>query len=174
MVPSLIKVARRKKKISQEQLGFALGVNRATVSKYECGIITPSVEQAQKISAFLDIPFLDLVGIEPEDNNEEERIKLEKLIVEHLNKDKSFDLNKLLDIYFYDERGLRFKSDNEMFAELIDIYDGLSNEGQQKVIDYARDLAKIDLYKRLTEKADEGEDRSIGRGVNAVDQEERK
>ena len=61
----LIKEARRRKKLTQEQLAEQLGVQRAVVSKYETGRITPSVKQAQKIAAVLDFHLLDLIGIEP-------------------------------------------------------------------------------------------------------------
>ncbi len=134
--------------MTQEQLASQLCVQRAVVSKYETGRITPSLEQAQKISAILDIPFLDLIGIEPENNVELERKKLETFIIEHIGRTENFDLNKLLDVYFYDENGLRFRGDNIQIDEFINAYDKLNHEGQQKVLDYVLDLSKIDEYKK--------------------------
>ena len=134
--------------MTQEQLADALGVNRATVSKYENGAITPSIGQAQKISAILDIPFLDFVGIEPENNNNSERKKLESIILEYANQNENYDLEKLLDIYFYDENGLRFRGNSSRVDELIDAFDSLNEEGQQKAVERVEELTEIPKYQR--------------------------
>lgn len=57
--------ARKSAKLTQEQLAKELGVNRATVSKYETGEISPSVDQLIKICNILDVSFDELIGDEP-------------------------------------------------------------------------------------------------------------
>ena len=56
-----IREARKSAQITQEQLAKQLGINRATLSKYEKGIIEPSISQITKIAALLNIDWTDLV-----------------------------------------------------------------------------------------------------------------
>lgn len=58
--------ARKAAGFTQEQLAKKLGVNRATISKYETGEISPSVDQLIKISNILDVSFDELIGAEPD------------------------------------------------------------------------------------------------------------
>ena len=60
-----LRKARKAANFTQEQLAKALGVNRATVSKYETGEISPSVDQLIKICNILDVSFEELIGDEP-------------------------------------------------------------------------------------------------------------
>ena len=147
----LIKEARRRKKLTQEQLAEQLGVQRAVVSKYETGRITPSVKQAQKIAAVLDIPLLDLIGIEPEHNTELERTKLETLIEKFISQNENFDSNKLSDAYYYDENGFRFKGDGSPLEKLIHVFDKLNPEGQEKAVERVEELTEIPKYQRNKE-----------------------
>ena len=48
---------RKELKITQEKLAQILGVNRATISKYETGIVEPSISQLQTISSYLGVSF---------------------------------------------------------------------------------------------------------------------
>ncbi len=96
----LMQKARKKKKMTQEDLARALGVQRAVISKYETGRITPSVEQAKKISEILEVPFLDLVGMVPENDTEVERNRLLKVLTNYINSHKDFDLSKLQQCYY--------------------------------------------------------------------------
>ncbi|MCI9575295.1 MAG: helix-turn-helix transcriptional regulator [Clostridiales bacterium] len=50
-----IKEARKAAHFTQEQLADALGINRATLSKYETGEIEPSISQLQRIAQELHI-----------------------------------------------------------------------------------------------------------------------
>ena len=60
-----LRMARKAANFTQEQLAKALGVNRATVSKYETGEISPSVDQLIKICNILDVSFEELIGEDP-------------------------------------------------------------------------------------------------------------
>ena len=59
----ILKTARKSKGWTQEQLACALGVQRSVISKYENGIIEPSVTQLEKIATALDISPLELMDI---------------------------------------------------------------------------------------------------------------
>ena len=52
-----IRNARKAAGVTQEQLAEVLGINRATLSKYETGVIEPSVSQLKTIAAALRIDF---------------------------------------------------------------------------------------------------------------------
>ncbi len=58
---------RRENGFSQERLALLLGVTRQVVSKWECGMARPSVENLYRISEVYDIPIRELtVLLEPE------------------------------------------------------------------------------------------------------------
>lgn len=52
-----IKNARKAAGLTQEELAKELGINRATISKYEKGMIEPSISQLNKIAKILNMGF---------------------------------------------------------------------------------------------------------------------
>lgn len=57
-----IKTQRKKKKMTQEQLGEAIGVSKMTISKYERNIIdNMGREKIKALSTLLDIPIVDFL-----------------------------------------------------------------------------------------------------------------
>lgn len=59
---NLIKDARKQRGMTQSELAEKLGVNRATLSKYENGQIDPTASQLMKISEILGVPLYYLLG----------------------------------------------------------------------------------------------------------------
>jgi len=57
-----IRIARKVAGITQEQLAKSLGVNRATLSRYESGEIDPPSSQLQRIADTLDVSINELLG----------------------------------------------------------------------------------------------------------------
>lgn len=57
-----LRSVRKKANLTQAQLAEKLGINRATVSKYETGEIVPSVDQIINICGVLDVSFEELFG----------------------------------------------------------------------------------------------------------------
>ncbi len=55
-----IRKARKDAGLTQEELASRIGVNRATLSKYENGDIEPSISQLTKIAEALDISLLEI------------------------------------------------------------------------------------------------------------------
>lgn len=53
-----IQSVRKEKGVSQEDLARAIGVNRATLSKYETGAISPTVKMLGKIAEELGVSIL--------------------------------------------------------------------------------------------------------------------
>ena len=66
---------RKEKGLSQEELGFRLGVTRQTISKWELGQTTPEMDKLLELSKLFDVSIDDMVG------NEAEASKTEPLIV---------------------------------------------------------------------------------------------
>ena len=58
-----IRQARKAAKLTQEELAKMIGVNRATLSKYESGQIEPSLSQLRKIAHALNVPVTTLWGL---------------------------------------------------------------------------------------------------------------
>lgn len=58
---SKIRDYRKAAHVTQEELAKALGINRATLSKYENGQITPPLEQINNIAVLLNVRLTDLL-----------------------------------------------------------------------------------------------------------------
>ena len=57
-----IMIIRKEKGLSREELGQAIGTSGAIIGRYECGVITPSIEVIMRISDELKISIDYLVG----------------------------------------------------------------------------------------------------------------
>ena len=64
-----LKHIRKKNKISLEKLALAVGLTKATLSRYENGIIIPNLESARILAEYLGISIDWLVGLKEEDDN---------------------------------------------------------------------------------------------------------
>lgn len=62
-----IKNARKRLGMTQNELAKKLGINRATLSKYETGQIDPTVSQLMKIADALNLPLFDLFFADSDD-----------------------------------------------------------------------------------------------------------
>ena len=61
MPQNKIRTVRRAAKVTQDELAKQLGINRATVSKYENGEISLSLKMLRKIAAALHVDWTELV-----------------------------------------------------------------------------------------------------------------
>ncbi len=64
MVGKLIRATRKKRGMSQAELAEKIGVQRPVISKYENGLIEPSLSQLRKIAAALRVGIEVLQGID--------------------------------------------------------------------------------------------------------------
>lgn len=89
MLGDNIKILRRNKGFTQEELAVKLNVVRQTVSKWEKGLSVPDAEMLQKIADILEVDIKQLLGAEIEmerSNNEivEQLVKInEQLIIKN-------------------------------------------------------------------------------------------
>ena len=86
MKPEKIREARKRKGLTQEQLSKMLGVQRSVISKYETGLIVPSIPQLQKIAAALDVSVSSLLYDHAIDFNIENKKKSEGIAPEEFEK----------------------------------------------------------------------------------------
>ena len=66
MLGDRLREARKGAKLTQEELSKIIGVKRSVVSKYENGIIEPSISQLEKIAGALKVSPAYLLGNEIE------------------------------------------------------------------------------------------------------------
>lgn len=136
-----IRKERKAAGITQEQLAEALGINRATLSKYETGVIEPSVSQLKAISAALGIDFYVLAN---EIGNEWF--------------DAGFEFaeegNHIIDALTYEKRKKIGYSFSEYENQLINAFSLLNPSGQQEAVKRVEELAEIERYQKEKKTAD--------------------
>lgn len=86
MLGDNIKILRRNKGFTQEELAVKLNVVRQTVSKWEKGLSVPDAEMLQKIADILEVDIKQLLGAEIEmekSNNEivEQLVKINQQLI---------------------------------------------------------------------------------------------
>lgn len=172
---NLIREARKRQDMTQEDLARALGVKRALISKYENGIIEPSLSMLKKLANALKVTVGYLQG--------EEHITTQELLQALKNKDAEV-LSALIGIpgsviFLSDEDEAQLqeelnakrkeseknithlkwivrneysnafsKDDLDIVKQVISGLSQLNIEGQKKVIERVEELTEIPKYKK--------------------------
>ena len=137
-----IREARKAAKITQAELAAKLGINRATLSKYESGSIEPSVPQLKKIAQALQLEcWSDLVS------DDEKAQVIIKHITEGLKNTGSF--RKLSDSEAHKAGFLQFNSDADRLSYF---YSKLNDEGKRVAADRVQELSEIPKYRETPEE----------------------
>lgn len=150
-----IKDARKKAKLTQAQLAEKSGVATISIHQYESGKRKPRLEQLTRISNALGVHIFDLVGI----SEKMRQFKIEYGGLDALSPETDAKISELLSMdqfELYDVSSnetkkefwnILFESDTvpkfqlESNRRRIDfVLDQMSEEGQQKVADYAEDI----------------------------------
>ncbi len=71
MIGEQIAFYRKRKRMTQEQLGEALGVTNRTVSKWEAGVSSPGIDLVPALASALGISLDSLFGIEGKEESNE-------------------------------------------------------------------------------------------------------
>ena len=69
---------RKRRKLSQEAMGTAIGIDRSVISRWETGAAIPTIEQLKDLAAFFDVPVMFFLGTEEEGTGSPSERNLEK------------------------------------------------------------------------------------------------
>ena len=137
-----IKSLRESNGLTQEELGKAIGVNKATVNRYETGVIDIKRTVAIKLAEALDTTPAYLMGWDEDtkemtlrdlfENDPEWKERLEKF-----KNNPEYKKNLPIIVKTLQEVSSRYEEMPEDFVRLINYFQQLSNSGKEKVIDYA-------------------------------------
>lgn len=132
-----IRKARKSVGLTQEALAKKLNINRATISKYETGEISPTFEQLQAIAEALNISFIELFDpviasalgtiVDNNINSADEAIR------------KRFGITGDYVVV---------ETDNDDIRQLMQAYTKLNSEGQQIAVERIEELTQIPKYQR--------------------------
>lgn len=163
-----IKTIRKNAKMTQEELAVALGVNRATVSKYENGEITLSLPVLKKIAQVLNVK--NWVDLFPEDEQAgaivgaiTNGLKEAASRGDHFEKVPDWKViqagarNAIRSRYGELNTDGRLKAGEYLLSFLLDHLDG--EEATEVFADISRsmeELAKIPQYQQFKDAAKEG------------------
>ena len=71
MLKDNLKLARKAKGLSQEELAIKLNVVRQTISKWETGETIPDIDSLKKLAVLLDFSIDNALGVEIENDNDD-------------------------------------------------------------------------------------------------------
>lgn len=134
-----IRQARKAAGITQEELAHILGINCATLSKYESGVIEPSISQLVSIASALNTSLPELLGLEY-GNGVMFSVKMSPELVqapgfpEYANQIGTSDPDLMMRIVS------EFSRQSPAKMRLDIAFGQLSSDGQEKVADYAEDI----------------------------------
>ncbi len=144
-----IRKARKERGITQQELADRIGVNRATVSKYESGQISIPLAQALAIAEALDMSFYDL---SPEFPKQHKDFMTASFEAGYWAREEEFHDEVEFAI---DEMEARKK--DPLYANLISAYRRLNKDGQREAVRHVEIIAGNPIYQR-TSPADPPED----------------
>lgn len=99
-IASKLKILRKGRKLTQEQLASALGLNRATISNYEIGRRLPNLNDLKRFAEFYGVG-LDYFGV--------------------VSKDEMFDLlSRARDVFESD--AISKEQKEELYKEIMKLY----------------------------------------------------
>lgn len=133
-----IRTARKAAGVSQDELALFLGVNRATISKYETGVIEPSVSQLVQIANYLEIDFGEFLDGETYQLYQAHKSGFDAGV-------RSEQISNMALRSVFEPDGYSF-SESEML--LVKAFSDLNPEGQQKAVERVEELTEIPKYKK--------------------------
>lgn len=113
-----VKLARKKKRLTQTELATAIGKKEATIRKYENGTIEPPWKIIEQIASVLDVSPFDLTV-------DVDQLRADVKLQEEVQ--KAFGVDALT---------------------LLNNFDQLNSEGQRKASEYVSDLTEQPKYKK--------------------------
>lgn len=122
-VGEIIRRTRKAKNMTQKQLGEASGIAEPTIRKYESGRLNPKRETLHKIATALEVSTIALLP-------EEDLVSL------------SIDKDHFVAVYQCPDE------ENPWELTLLEAFEKLNLEGQQKAVERVEELTEIPKYKK--------------------------
>ncbi len=107
-----LKALRKKKNMTQTELGDKLGISKAAVSKYELGVATPPLDILRTLTAVLNVSLDYLCGTE----------QREKISVYNLTQQQIDMMTRLADIFRehnYSNNNQIMQNEYEILGEIV-------------------------------------------------------
>lgn len=156
-----IKEIRKKKKLTQKQLGDLCEpkIAEANIRKYELGKANPKIETVDRIAKALDVPLTELY---PAKYNAIELFTGSA----SMNKDIPYSQKKSCKKPIIINTKLLLESvhsfmDKEDASKLLESFNKLNTFGKNKAIQYCEDLTKIPAYQKTEETKKTSKDSNI-------------
>lgn len=124
---------RNSRKLSQQELADLLGISKSSVNMYERGEREPGIDTLEAIADYFNVDMDYLTG-------KTSKIKIfdEKYDTEKLSKES--EVYKAIDECF-----------GKQAAELVHLFNNFNEEGQEKLLDFAKDMSQLERYKKGSE-----------------------
>lgn len=159
---------RKERSLSQSELAKELGVSQASINYWEKDQRTPSIDALKKIADYFNVSPEEMLGIKRKDVLQEPELTEHLVMLQNIvslafdKLDPEEILQYAYELQFlkapddYDGDRARFLSiqleENEEYlvskSKLLTALSLLNSCGQQKLISYAKDLAKIPEYQK--------------------------
>lgn len=123
----IIREARKRAGLTQDQLATALGVKQSLISKYESGKVSPTLEQLQRIADICNSPFEAFLGRSPLSAKD---INYVQQAAKNAPKAESVE--------------------QENMARMNRAMGALNMEGQQEAIKRVEEMADLSKYKKAS------------------------
>lgn len=126
----VLKEIRESRSLSQEELANILDTSKQVISRYETGQRIPKISVVAEYAKVLKVDPRYLIGLETTDN------------VHKLDPDQSIRLSEARD------DTIETKALDSRLRSIETAYASLNDEGRQRLVQYADDLAGMEKYKR--------------------------
>lgn len=131
-----IRDARHKKGISMSELGDLVGTTAASISRYELGQRTPSIETIKQIATALDVDAVQLMGLSGDPTS------VAGIVLEAAQEAVNAGREIFETVYYNGE--------SDMQKKVLDALDKLNEAGQEKAVERVEELTEIPKYQKET------------------------
>ena len=133
-----IRTARKKAGLTQEKLAEKIGVNRATLSKYESGQIEPSFSQVENIAKALGVDLIELASPFV-------ATSLKAAVGEKWESENEIIRQR----YGIEGNFVVVETEDEDITKLMQLFSMLNDEGQREALRYIEIIAGNPIYQRI-------------------------
>ena len=142
-----IRKARKTAGITQEELARLVGINRATLSKYENGAIEPSISQLLNIASALNTSLQELLGLEYGEGAVFS-VKFSPELLKALNFPDGVTTLATSNPELMQKIVSEFSRQSQEKIRLNIAFDSLNSDGQYEAVKRVEELTEIPRYQR--------------------------